>query len=467
MGLFMYAFHFTHIKNLESILQNGLLSTNAKNNLGLEHENVANSRIQNTRSNIIIDKKLELRDETLIWNEDEIKYRLHDFVPFYFAYKCPMLFQVLTSKNIDEREIIFFAINVKKCLKELQNTYFSSASINRIEDLPELYSQESELVKLNWKEIENLKKSESDELKQEKMAEFLVYENLPLKYIDHIIVWNENIKQRITKLYKEQSIPTPRIDFAKPGHHYYCEHDPIFGGKIWSLPAVLGPKDLLNYTAQYYQKTIKNHRKNKENVAFEFNYKNLSEFYEDLLENPDNVVEVSEAYNIKMNYGDHTSTIKEHSNNVHDNLFDLTEFQDLDEDNQLIAQVSCLLHDIGKGPASRWPKNTMTKRDYNHSARSLLMLERILSEEIEDISEDEISKIFLCVTYDDLIGEIVGNGRNKQQLFDITESPDEVNLLFAVGKADMKDVYEPWLEEHEDALNDLYNEAIAEIDENA
>ncbi|MFW1733804.1 DarT ssDNA thymidine ADP-ribosyltransferase family protein [Acinetobacter sp. ULE_I001] len=463
----MYAFHFTHIKNLESILQNGLLSTNAKNDLELEHENVANNRIQNTRSRIIIDNNLKLRDEISIWGEDKIKHRLHDFVPFYFAYKCPMLFQVLTSKNIDEYEIFFFAIDVKKCLKELKNTYFSSASINRIDNLPELYSKESELVKLNWMEIENLKKSESDELKQEKMAEFLIHETLPLKYIDHIIVWNENIKQRITKLYKEKSIPTPRIDIAKPGHHYYCEHDPIFGGRIWSLPAVLGPKVLLSYTAQYYQKSIEDYRKNKQNEAFEFNYKNLSEFYEDLLENPDNVVEVSEAYNITMSYGEHVSTIKEHSNNVHDNLIDLTEFQDLDKDDQLIAQVSCLLHDIGKGPASRWTNSIMTKRDYNHSGRSLPMLQRILSEEIENISEDEISKIFLCVTYDDLIGEIVGKGRNKQQLFDITDSLDEVNLLFAVGKADMKDVYEPWLEEHEDALNDLYNEAIAEIDENA
>ncbi|WP_167247680.1 DarT ssDNA thymidine ADP-ribosyltransferase family protein [Acinetobacter sp. Tr-809] len=463
----MYAFHFTHIENLESILKNGLLSTNAKLGLGVTHENIANNNIQYTRSRIIIDNDLNLRSLDYIWDEDEIKYRLHDFVPFYFAYKCPMLFQVLTSKNIDEDEIIFFVIDVKKCLSELKSTYFSSASINRIENLPKLYNRDADLDNLNWDEITNLKGVGSDTLKQQRMAELLIYDRLPLNYIDHIIVWNERIKKRLTNIYNKQSIPTPKIDFSKRGHHYYCEHDPIFGGEKWGLPAILGPKYLLMYKIQYYQQTIKNQKINKIKKLHTFKYKNLHHFYEDLLKNPDNVIEVSEAYKTVMYYGNHASTIKEHSNNVHNNLFDLIEFQYLDEDNQLIAQVSCLLHDIGKGPASRWPDNTMMKRDYNHSARSLPMLERILSEEIEDISEDEISKIFLCVTYDDLIGEIVGNGRNKQQLFDITESSDEVNLLFAVGKADMKDVYEPWLEEHEDALNDLYNEAIAEIDENA
>ena len=180
--------------------------------------------------------------------------------------------------------------------------------------------------------------------------------------------------------------------------------------------------------------------------------------------------EVADAYSLKMNYGYHKSTVQEHSCRVHKNLHDLKEFRSLNANDQLIAKLSSLLHDIGKGPASRWKDGEMTRPDFNHSARSLPMLLRILSSEIEELTEDELSKIFVCVTYDDLIGEIVGKGRDKQQLFkfvDNSDSADIVNLLFAIGKADMKDVHESWLEEHEAALDALYKEAIQRVEQNA
>ena len=46
-----YFFHFTHIENLESIVGNGLLSTNKKNRLGLNHTDIAAIGIQHRRRN--------------------------------------------------------------------------------------------------------------------------------------------------------------------------------------------------------------------------------------------------------------------------------------------------------------------------------------------------------------------------------------------------------------------------------
>lgn len=37
-----YFYHFTHVKNLESILQNGFLSTNEKIKLGIKHTDTSN-----------------------------------------------------------------------------------------------------------------------------------------------------------------------------------------------------------------------------------------------------------------------------------------------------------------------------------------------------------------------------------------------------------------------------------------
>lgn len=464
----MLAFHFSHINNLDSILEHGLLSTNLKNQLGIGHENIANNNIQQTRSQIIIGTDLKLKTRADIWSDTEIKHSLHDFVPFYFAYKCPMLFQVLTSKNIDQSDIIFIAIDPKKCLAELDNLYFSDASINRLHNLPNLYSNEADLEKLNWEAIRNLKGIRGEEnLKQQRMAEFLVKDVLLPEHIDHIIVWNKKVQQNIIDLYNTKAITPPLIKFAETGHHYYLEPEKLFDSPPWSNSAILGPNTLLLRTAEYYKKTLEQHEKNKADPNYKFRFKNLSEIYTTVFEKPNVLQEVAEAYCLKMTYGHHNSTVENHSYRVHNNLVEMAEFNNLSKDDQLIAKLSSLLHDIGKGPASRWNNSEMTRPDWNHSARSLPMLLRIFSSEVEDITEDEIGKLFMCVTYDDLVGDIVGKERDKQQLFNLADSLDLVNLLFAVGKADMKDVHEPWLEQHEDALDALYEEAIQRVEQNA
>jgi hypothetical protein len=462
----MLAFHFTHIDNLDSILEHGLLSTNLKNELEVGHRNVANNHIQQTRSQIIINTDLKLKKRADIWFDNQIKHNLHDFVPFYFALKCPMLFQVLTSKNVDQKDIIFLAVNAESCLEELEDVYFSDASINRSNDLPNLYSRVSELNQLNIDEIENTKAVQNDTLKQQRMAEFLIKDSLQPECIDHIIVWNDDVKDKVIKIYRENKLQAPVVKFAKSTQHYYQEPDSILGYRKWSLPAVVGPNALLQFTADYYERTITSHKSNIEN-GHHFRYRDLSDLYEELFKNPDSIIEVSEAYDLTMNYGYHASTIQEHSYRVHDNLLGLEEFRALDASDQIIAKTASLLHDIGKGPASRWHNQIMNKQDFNHSVRSLPMLERILSTEIEEITKEEIGKLFICVTYDDLIGEIVGKGRDKEQLFVFNDSVDLVNLLFAVGKADMRDVHEPWLEEHQDALDALYEEAIQRVEHNA
>lgn len=462
----MLAFHFTHIDNLDSILEHGLLSTNLKNERGVVHQNVANNNIQQTRSQIVIDTQLNLRNSYEMWDDSEVLHNLHDFVPFYFALKCPMLFQVLASKNVDQKDIIFLAVDTKACLEELEDVYFSDASINRSNDLPNLYSRVSDLNQLNIDEIKNTKAIQNDTLKQQRMAEFLIKDSFQPECIDHIIVWNEDVKNKVIEIYRENNLQSPVVKFAESTQHYYKEPDSILGYRKWSLPAVMGPNGLLDFTADYYRRTITSYNLNIEN-GHHFRYRNLSDLYKELFNNPNSINEVSEAYKLRMNYGYHASTLQEHSYRVHDNLCELEEFQSLGASDQLIAKIASLLHDIGKGPASRWPNQIMNKQDFNHSVRSLPMLERILSTEIEEITEEEIEKLFICVTYDDLIGEIVGKGRDKEQLFVFNDSVDIVNLLFAVGKADMKDVHEPWLEEHEDALDALYMEAIQRVEQNA
>ena len=80
-----YLYHMTHINNLKSIFQYGLLSHN------VVHQNI-------NISDISLKDVQNIRAKKTICN-----ISLHDYVPFYFRPKNPMLF-----KRINEQENIVF-----------------------------------------------------------------------------------------------------------------------------------------------------------------------------------------------------------------------------------------------------------------------------------------------------------------------------------------------------------------------
>lgn len=66
------------------------------------------------------------------------------------------------------------------------------------------------------------------------------------------------------------------------------------------------------------------------------------------------------------------------------------------------------------------------------------MLKRILSEEFNALTKEDIRQIVLLVTYHDLIGDITANGRNKEQLFDVIECADDFDMLAVLSCADVE-----------------------------
>ena len=70
-----YAYHFTMLDNLDSIIENGLLSTNKKIEKEIIHRDVAEKSIQNRR-------------HTMSVSCSNGKF-VHDYVPFYFAHPPP------------------------------------------------------------------------------------------------------------------------------------------------------------------------------------------------------------------------------------------------------------------------------------------------------------------------------------------------------------------------------------------
>ncbi len=450
-----FAYHFTHIDNLDSILKNGLLATSEKDRKDIIHENIANMDIQSTRSQIAISSELKLVRK---YEVSEYLFDYHEFVPFYFSQRSPMLLSLSMLKNIDQERVIYFVIDCKKMLQEKENCFFTDQSVNRISDLPNLSNNEKDLDRLDWDAICDRKYRLDDRTKHRKMAEFVVHKQVFMHDVVKIITYaNDFWSNKVKEIFQANGIIPPQI--IQSVDSYYLNSRSVYTAQdpLWKYPCVIGPQSLYEHTISAIKKTIEARK-----VSYTYNFDNIQDLLMGLKLDQDCIPELAAANCLLMRYGYHNSTVGNHSKRVFDNLEDIKEYGYLCERDKILVKIAAFLHDIGKGPYSRWNNGTMHEADPNHSLKSLPMLNRILTEEVKSLTDDDIYKIFICVTYDDLVGEIIGKDRNKKQLFNLVKSKEILDLLFTIGKADLKDVNASWLS-YESIFDTLYLEALDEM----
>ena len=77
---------------------------------------------------------------------------------------------------------------------------------------------------------------------------------------------------------------------------------------------------------------------------------------------------------------------------------------------------------IPQHPYSRTAPQTYTSWHRGYQYDAVPMLLRILTEEIETVSDEEIRQVCMLVVYHDIIGDCMEKGREKQQVADVIES---------------------------------------------
>lgn len=256
-----FIFHMTDIRNLDSIIKNGLLSTNNKESLGIKHQNIANLKIQERR---------DLKDIPC-----GPKGKLHDYVPFYFSSMNPMLLGVINSKNYDQQLIIYLCIKIQRLDKD--DAFFSQASLNTTED-SEIYDNCERLKELNWELIDSRKWSyKNKDERHQKMAETLIKDKVRIDEIDAIVVFDKYIKEKVERIFKDNNIKPPKIcySFGLDMYHKYAFYYTKFflnsNQKRSSL--ITGPK-LLYHLYKNLLKEIKNKRAELKS----FKYTSISDF---------------------------------------------------------------------------------------------------------------------------------------------------------------------------------------------
>ncbi len=170
-----YLYHMTHIENLPSILEHGLL---AHGNL-YQKEDISNREVNDRRS---------LRDP--IYGK-----RIHDYVPFYFSPRNAMLYALREMQN----NIVILEIKREVILAD--GTLFtdgnaSSGGTSFSNDL-------SELDMIDWKCINAKYWLDFSDGRRKKMAEVLVPNFVSIDDIEVILCNNHNLKSVVDLLTKE------------------------------------------------------------------------------------------------------------------------------------------------------------------------------------------------------------------------------------------------------------------------
>lgn len=418
-----YFFHFTHIENLESILKNGLLSMNKKDQLGITHTDISSETIQHRRS---------IMNVTCPPNG-----KVHDYVPFYFTSTNPMLLGILNRKNIDQPLVIYFAVSIEKLTES--NVIFTDASANTNER-PNFYYNPKDLDKLDWDAIDSRKWGSSDDNERHRrMSEVLIYDVVPFDWIEAIIVYNKFAKKEVKKIFKKSQITPPNISYQPFNWKYFYFTKFYMKGRE-NETLVKGPY-LLKHRFTEAVKTIIEERLEKD--ANDYLFANIKDALNMIGSDFCVIKEMADIYDLETENEVHNENVSDHTKKVVENLKKNAYYKNLSEANKNIAELSAYLHDIGKGPKSKW-KNGKQQAYPDHPADAIPMLERILIEDFEELSEDEIRKICLLVAYHDLIGDILERGRSKKELIDLDTDEQEFNMLIAISLADISAINTLW-----------------------
>lgn len=171
--------HMTHVDNLQSILaRGGLSSTAALIAAGMAHTNIAYNSIQQQRAAKVV--------------PCGPGGSLHDYVPFYFTRKSPMLYTI-NRGNVPcaggQENIIHLVMTAQRAAARRLGFAFTDG--HGIMSYTDFYDDLDDLDQVDWDMINAIywhDTAEDGDRKRRKQAEFLIRDHCPWNAISHIVV---------------------------------------------------------------------------------------------------------------------------------------------------------------------------------------------------------------------------------------------------------------------------------------
>ena len=432
-----FVYHFSHIDNLPGLLRDGFLAKNHPQ-FPSKHRSIAAEGIQDRRARMVV--------------PCDPGGCVHDYVPLYFGSVSPMLLGVVNAKNVDQYDILYFEFPID--LVERADAVFTGASANTAVP-PAFFSDPADLAKLDWDAIDSRKWGNTDEsFRHRRMAELLIYGQLSVTAATRCVVWNDAAKQRVEAIVGTN--PFPRLEFQDRWNRPHWFTNFASGG---SSSLVTGPKEIAGIFEAACGYVEEHSGKHTETARF----KNLEHLLDGLRDEFGCLPHTAELIGLRSENGIHKRTVDIHSKEVVEQLLLLEEYDRLKKKNKILVEIAAYLHDIGKGPRARWEDNGgLQKADPNHPVGAMPMMAEILTEHVATVTPSSAKTLLKLVCYHDLVGDVLGQGRDEQQILNVVNNVEELDMLFAIGRADVTALIPRWWDD--ECAGQLYDRCLEAIE---
>ena len=178
-------YHITHVENLAPILLHGcLLAHNAIRQSNVAHRSVAYPSIQDRRAMVSV--------------PCGPGGTLHDYVPFYFAPRCPMLYTINRGnvRGIKNQQPIIHLVSTAQTV-QAGGQPFVFTDGHGVMVVTEFFDNLADLNRVDWQIMRSPywgDTRDDPDRKRRRQAEFLVYEGLRWNLISEIGVYNRGIE---------------------------------------------------------------------------------------------------------------------------------------------------------------------------------------------------------------------------------------------------------------------------------
>ncbi|KDC48460.1 type II toxin-antitoxin system toxin DNA ADP-ribosyl transferase DarT [Pseudoalteromonas fuliginea] len=180
-------YHFTHISNLSSLISSGgVICKNGVDSSSIIYRSAAYDSVQGHREIF----KVPVAPGGLI----------HDYVPFYFNSRSPMLFAVHRGNipGVSMSEVVFFKTTAQTI--EGAGKLFVFTDGHGIMDLTDYYNNLNELSEVPWDVVNAKYWTNFVDGRRLRQSEFLVHSKLDWELIETIGVYNQIMKDRVEGL---------------------------------------------------------------------------------------------------------------------------------------------------------------------------------------------------------------------------------------------------------------------------
>lgn len=200
-------YHITHIENLEGLLNNKVLWSDAKRlELGLGSEIVGMSEIKRRR---LEELEVKCHSGTMVG----------EYAPFYFCPRSIMLYILYMGNHPDisyrggQDPILHLQADLEATIQwaNSRDIRWAFSDRNAGERIANFYNDPDDLDEINWSAVEATDFRDML-IKEGKQAEFLVYELFPWELVEKIGVCNRGIRDQVLKKLGNRTSPEVSIE---------------------------------------------------------------------------------------------------------------------------------------------------------------------------------------------------------------------------------------------------------------